>query len=318
MQDTAGFRLAGTFLSDAQLREAEAAFLRLKDLPLPKTQSVPRPLAFYLDYTLANHKEPSADKTIAEAQKEYCQQRKVDWEKGLIGDSTLRTITSHMKNLDAACPGMLVSELSAEKITAICSAGEVGNITHNHRRDMISGFLTFAMKKEWIAKNPIDKVPRYPTTHKRGSAAALSSEQARELMEYLEVYEGGRFVPFYALALFAGIRPDAVKGELSKLSAQDVHLETGVIHIEPWVSKVKMKRNVIIQPNRELIRWTSTPLSPQKCRNIGRKSPRNSTSATIYCGTRSSPCTSRNSVQWATQPCKQATPKWSSAATTST
>jgi integrase len=65
----------------------------------------------------------------------------------------------------------------------------------------------------------------------------------------LETYEDGKLVAYYALCLFAGIRPDILRGEMSKLTAKDIHLDTGVIHIEPEVSKVNMKRMVTIQPN---------------------------------------------------------------------
>ena len=38
-------------------------------------------------------------------------------------------------------------------------------------------------------------------------------------------------------------------GEITKIRPQDVDLETGVIRVEPEASKVRMKRNVAIQPN---------------------------------------------------------------------
>jgi len=56
-------------------------------------------------------------------------------------------------------------------------------------------------------------------------------------------------VPFIALCLFAGIRPDLYEGEISKLDPKSVRMDTGVIHIEPEVSKVRMKRIITIQPN---------------------------------------------------------------------
>jgi hypothetical protein len=46
-----GIRAATTFLSDDQLREAEAAFRRLA--------AKPKPLAFCLDYAFANYRAPS-------------------------------------------------------------------------------------------------------------------------------------------------------------------------------------------------------------------------------------------------------------------
>jgi integrase len=97
--------------------------------------------------------------------------------------------------------------------------------------------------------NPIEKVAYHRIAHRRGSAPTLNAKQARELMTYVENYRGGALVPFFALCLFAGIRPCVRTGEILKLRPEQVRLDTGVIHIEPEVSKVRMKRNVTIQPN---------------------------------------------------------------------
>ena len=63
----------------------------------------------------------------------------------------------------------------------------------------------------------------------------------------------GQLVPFFALCLFAGIRPCVRNGEITKLKPEDINLDTGVIHVEPEVSKVRMKRHVTIQ--RNLAAW---------------------------------------------------------------
>ena len=68
-------------------------------------------------------------------------------------------------------------------------------------------------------------------------------------MAFVENHEGGQLVPFFALCLFAGIRPCVLCGEITKLRPEHVRLDTGVIHIEPEVAKVRMKRLVTIQPN---------------------------------------------------------------------
>jgi len=57
-QTNSSLRIVSTFLSDAQLREAEAAFHKLKDSP--------RPLSFYLDFALSNYREARTDTTVAD------------------------------------------------------------------------------------------------------------------------------------------------------------------------------------------------------------------------------------------------------------
>ena len=142
-----------------------------------------------------------------------------------------------------------MSDLNAERITAWCGREGAELKTHNNRRGVVSTFLKFAEDKGWIGANPIAKVPHYKIAHRRGTAPTLTAEKSAALMDYVENYRGGILAPFYALALFAGVRPDCTDGEVSKLNAAAVNLETGVIHIEPDVSKVDMKRNITIQPN---------------------------------------------------------------------
>jgi len=84
-------------------------------------------------------------------------------------------------------------------------------------------------------------------------------------MASLETYRGHKFadktyagkpgclVPYYALALFAGIRPDWKDGEMGKILPKDINLDTNTIHIEPSVSKNDEKRTITIQPN--LKKW---------------------------------------------------------------
>ena len=68
-------------------------------------------------------------------------------------------------------------------------------------------------------------------------------------MERLETYEGGRWVPYFALCLFAGIRPGVPHGEITKLKPEAIDLDSGVILISAEVSKVREPRKVVIQPN---------------------------------------------------------------------
>jgi len=80
-------------------------------------------------------------------------------------------------------------------------------------------------------------------------AQTVTAAQAAALMERMETYDGGRWVPCFALCLFAGIRPGVPHGEITKLKPDAVNLVDGVIHISAEVSKVREPRKVTIQPN---------------------------------------------------------------------
>ena len=133
--------------------------------------------------------------------------------------------------------------------------------TWNNRRGYLSTFFKFCLSKKFVAQNPILNVPQYKIKKARGTADTLSAIEAKELMHFLQNYKGkqnksgswwgveGCMVPYFALTLFAGIRPDYKDGEISKLKHQDIRIDTGVILIEPEVSKVNEKRSIDIQPN---------------------------------------------------------------------
>ena len=241
LQIVSNLRSVTTVLVEDQVREAEAAFRRLAGNE--------RSLAFYLDFALSTYREPVCQKPLSEATAAYLAVKTLEHDRQVISAPQLTTIRRHLKVLKAHFPGATVAELSAPRLTSYLQHGNPSLKTYNNRRGVVSTFLKFAFQQDWIAANPIEKVAYHRIAHRRGSAPTLSAKQAQELMTYLESDRGGALVPFFALCLFAGIRPCLRTGEILKLRPEHVRLDTGVIHIEPEVSKVRMKRNVTLQPN---------------------------------------------------------------------
>ena len=84
-----------------------------------------------------------------------------------------------------------------------------------------------------------------------GVPETLDVRQCRELMGFVENYRDGQLIPYFALALFTGIRTG---GELEKLAEHPdrhelIDLKRGVIRIPPEVSKTRQLRTVTITPN---------------------------------------------------------------------
>jgi integrase len=169
--------------------------------------------------------------------------------KKVISDSMLTTIKRGMNALKKAFPKAAVADLTAAKLTENFQRGNPGLKTFNNRRGIVSTFLKYAENQEWLATNPIKKIPQHRIARRRGSAKTLTATQAQALMTYVEDYEGGKLVPYFALCLFAGIRPCLRTGEILRLRPEHVKLDTCVIRIEPDVSKVNELRSVAVQPN---------------------------------------------------------------------
>ena len=240
-QAISNIRAVSTFLSDDQLREAEAVFRRL--------DGSPKSLSFYLDYALANYRPPEREITVEKATAAYLATKKQEHERGMLSECQLKDIRLRLEDLDDAFPGRVLSSLSREALATHCQRGNPKPKTFNNRRGILFTFFKFAFCQDWVAANPLEKVPHLRVAHRRGSAKTLSAEQSAKLMQHVEQIDSGSLVPFFALALFAGIRPCVRTGEILKLKPEHVRLDTGVILIEPEVSKVRMKRSVEIQPN---------------------------------------------------------------------
>jgi integrase len=205
-----------------------------------------RPLTFYLDYALANYREPEAAPKIVDAVETYLKARKEDARQALIGGRQLDAIRVELAVFQWHFPTQTLAEAGTEALHAYIRRDGGSLKTQNNRRGVLCAFFNHALRKEWVSRNPVDKIQRHRIEHSRGGAEALTAERAAQLMAHVESVHGGALVPFFALCLFAGIRPD---GEITKLPAADVRLENSAITIEPWVSKVNMRRLVTIQPN---------------------------------------------------------------------
>jgi integrase len=239
--DTAGVRPAITRLTDEQLHEAESVFRRLTGQP--------HSLTFCVDFTLKNYRAPENQKKLADAVTEYVAAKRHEHEQGHISRPRFERIGWDLDKLVKAFAGRTVAELTVANLIAYLETGRPGLKTYNNRRGILSTFFKFGFHRGWIAENPILRVPHHRIRRKRGAAQTFNATQAREMMEFFETFERGRWVPYFALCLFAGIRPGVPDGEIYKLTPDAVNLETGIITITAEVSKVREPRKITIQPN---------------------------------------------------------------------
>jgi len=241
LQTKAGVRAAITRLTDEQLHQAEAVFQRLAGRP--------QPLSFYVDFALANYREPEKQKPLTEAVAEYVAAKEHEFAQGQLSVPQLTRIRCDLKRLQKHFGSVTVAELTVPNLLGYLELGRPALKTYNNRRGIVSTFLKFAFHRGWVVENPIAKVPHHRIRRKRGSAVTLPAARAAEFMEKMETFEGGRWVPYFALCLFAGIRPSVPGGEITRLKPEDVNLETGLISISAEVSKVREPRKVAIHPN---------------------------------------------------------------------
>lgn len=241
VQTAHGMQLVATSLNVDQVREAEAVFLRLRSQPCA--------LSFYVEFALHNYKKPDQQKRLSVACADYIAAKQWEFDQDQLSAPQMRHIRWEMKRLTDHFTTQSVAEVTSNGLITFLEAGKGGMKTHNNRRGLLSTFFKFCFQRGWVAENPIAKVPHYRFRRKRGSAPTLSIAQARAVMEFAETHQGGVLVPYFALCLFAGIRPGVPYGEISRLKPEMIDLDAGVIHIPPEVSKVRESRKTTIQPN---------------------------------------------------------------------
>jgi integrase len=240
LQRETGIRAAATRLTDDQLHEAETVFRRLAGLP--------RSLAFYVDFALANYREPVNQKLLTGAVAEYVAMKEHEREQDMLSEPYLVRMKRDLKRLQKHFPGATVAELTGTRLIGYFEAKRAALKTYNNRRGIVSTFLKFALQRDWLTENPLAKIPARRIRRRRGGAATLTAAQAREMMAFVEEHHAGA-VPFFALCLFAGIRPCLRTGEILRLRPNHINLDAGMIRIDGAVSKVREPRNVTIQPN---------------------------------------------------------------------
>jgi hypothetical protein len=244
-------RARNTRLSADQLAEAEAAITRLG----------PQSLSLAVEHFLATYRAPVTSMPLETAVAAFLEAKAPH-----VRPLALRDYRATLTALQAAFPVRTVHSITTADILGFLANRGVGKKRLNNLRGDLNAFLVFclAAPREWIRENPVKAVPKYRLA--RGIPAIIGAATAAKLMAYVEAYSGGPkgghqpgfLVPYFALCLFAGLRPSVPDGEACKLGLQTdpgrfVDQELNVIRIAPEVAKTNSVRNVRIQPN--LAEW---------------------------------------------------------------
>lgn len=236
-------RPMATRLSKDQVKEAEHAYHRLNGR---------WPLNEVIDFFIKHHYEPKDEVTLSAARAAFIDHKESHGVKTRQLNSVTRRI---VKYIGVDRPVHTVNKGDCESFLALVSTHPK---TRNNYRADLSSFFNFCLSRMWIAQNPVSGIA--PMKVGRGRPDILSAQNAEALMRHLERYKNGRLARYYALTLFAGIRPSA-DGEAFKLhraiqqdgESKYIDYDNAVIHMEPALTKTSFYRRVALRPN--LVAW---------------------------------------------------------------
>jgi integrase len=197
---------------------------------------------YYLPHLLRASKARSIEKVIEEAETS----KKADG----LKKPTL-TEFGHRAGLFAkAFPGREVGTFNQEEIEEWLRATFENPVTRNNTRKTVVNLFNFAVSKKYIATNPAAGIKK--AREDRSEIGILTPGQVSALL----TNASSEILPYFAIAVFAGIRPEELAPPLKDdagVEWSDVKWAQGIIRVRAEVSKVGKPRNVKIEPT--LAKW---------------------------------------------------------------
>lgn len=234
-----------TKLTQAQISEAEALVARL---------STGYTLTQVGDYFFQHFHEPAFKISFSEASVKFRGSME-----GVIRDRTLVQLKSTLGQFEQFVENCNLHEITPEDVErylrslrARDGTNQASRKTWNNYRADLHLFFEWCADKQrrWLSSNPAADTTKFKID--REHIEVLNLERANALMSYVSEFKGGKLVRYFALALFAGVRPG---GELEKLDEHPelVDLSNKVVKITAAVSKTVKPRQIKIREN--LYQW---------------------------------------------------------------
>ncbi|NWK54310.1 phage integrase N-terminal SAM-like domain-containing protein [Verrucomicrobiaceae bacterium N1E253] len=254
MSAGANQRLLSTSLDEMQLRHAEAAVAQLGS-----TYTLRDAVRFFLE----NHRAPDFTIPLLDGINKYLGELE-----STLRANSIRSRRSVLMQLEEFTGGVAVHEVTTEQIKAFLNGlrakdgTKAKRKTWNNYRNDVNHFFSWACEEDlntnrpWSFTNPCAKIPIFTAkqvAEQRAKPSTTSAARVKRSMSSLMNWREGSLMKFFALAYFAGIRPD---GELQKLATREkelINLKTRTIHIPADISKTKEERNIDISEN--LMQW---------------------------------------------------------------
>jgi integrase len=222
--------LKRTRLTDEQLTEAEAAFLKL--------HGKGSLLGAVHHYLISGQKQITRI-TVREAYDLYM----ADAVERHLRPRTIQERRSRVGFLVAAFGDRWLDELRNPNFRPVVYRHpDQAAITSNGNLRVLNGFLNWCVENDFLAVNPL-ALKKAQSDEKEQETISLA--QVKALLWAAITFKTGVVAPYFAGALFAGLRPE----ELDRLSYDKIDREHGFLNLDGKVTKLHRRRMVAIKPN---------------------------------------------------------------------
>ncbi len=149
------------------------------------------------------------------------------------------TVRCALKAFVKSVGNVPIGQVTVKNIEAHLGALTVANRPTIRAR--ISGLFKFAMRREYIAKNPcamLDPLTHPPTIQPR----IFTPKEIETCLEWFKTHP--KAFPWFVLSTFCGLRPE----EADKTTKADIHIKEGWLKVEAQTTKVRQRRVVYPRP----------------------------------------------------------------------
>jgi integrase len=252
-----------TTMSEAQLRECEEIFRTLAPgIRLKET----------VEFWNLHHRSAGEQVSLGVAITRY-----LGHEENRVRASSLKQKKTLLGQLERfAGEALPMVEITHELISDFLNAKPAANKTKNGNRNVLHHFVDWCVAKpqQFCNHNPVADIKPLKV-EKKDHVAVFTPEETAKFMAHIESQQGGKYAKYFAIATFAGIRPDARDGELSRLCDADIDLAANLIRIQGAKAKTGTARNIPITPNLRawLEKYAHHPLAPMTEREYRKVRP---------------------------------------------
>jgi integrase len=194
-------------------------------------------------------------KAISDITLERAIEKFLEFQESQIRDYSLSEYRRTLNTFSGFIGEVLVGQITHDDIERFLNskrskdgAKKAAKRTWNNNRKSLHRFFGWCAERpqNFVQVNPVSDIKSM--REEITDPTAMTAEKTEKVMRYVEATDAD-LVRYFALSIFAGIRPTRKHGELGKLDSVDNISINGSIRITAANSKTSRSRNVTIQPN---------------------------------------------------------------------
>jgi len=188
---------------------------------MQKLSEISASLEDAVDFYVTAHTRRSVSKPLGDVIEEFQEVVQKRFERGICSRDHIDALRKTVAKLPNSMAGELVSEILRSSIARWLDSLNLAASSRDFHRRYINLVFSFAVEREYCAQNPVAGIS---SMYNKGAIGILTPEEAAAMLGCCDP----RMIPYYALGLFAGLRP---LSEIARLDWVDIDWSDRLIEV---------------------------------------------------------------------------------------